>query len=187
MKNELVKEKGGQRYDEMNLIEFPTGILAERVPIDPETGREHTQLRFARPVEEGGEQKEQVWTVTGDPNYGGLPRGYDLDVLTALLTLWSKGNFQSQLLSVGSAYNLLKMTGRGVNSRDYKRFFQAIDRLFGASIQTRYAVYDPSERRRWPVFKFKVLNSVRLRSDDPESVPRGYVRLDATLLHGSVW
>ncbi len=119
--------------------------------------------------------------VTGDPNYGGLPRGYDLDVLTALLTLWSRGNFQSQLLSVGSAYHLLQLTGRDITTRNYRRFNQALDRLYGVGIQTQYAIYDPSERRRWASFKFRVLTSVRLRHNDPESMPRGYVRLDTDL------
>ena len=133
---ELVREEERAHQDEMNLIEFPIGIIADRVPIDSSTGREVTEIILQRTVTEAGAQREQTWIMRGDPGYGGLPRGYDLDVFTAIMTEWSKSDFQYFLISVGSIYRFLHATGRRDRPEDYQRLEMAMRRWFGASIET---------------------------------------------------
>ena len=101
------------RDKEMNLIEFPIGIVSERVPLDPSTGQEAMELLMQRTITDGGVAREQKWVVVGHPKYGGLPRGFDLDVYNAIMTLWSRSDFKHRIVSLGSAYQLLQMAGSG--------------------------------------------------------------------------
>jgi hypothetical protein len=87
MNEQLVRKEGGLHHDEMNLVEFPIGIIADRVPIDPATGAEHLEIRLERTITDDGQAKPQRWIVHGEPTHGGLPRGYDLDVFTAIMTV----------------------------------------------------------------------------------------------------
>jgi hypothetical protein len=93
----------------MNLIEFPIGLADRRVPIDPMTRTEIVEIRFDSFITEGGAHKDQHWVARGDR---GLPRGYDLDIFTAIMGEWSKSNFQNRLISLGSTYSILKTTGK---------------------------------------------------------------------------
>jgi hypothetical protein len=174
---ELVKEENKRHRDEMNLIEFPIGALAERVPIDPSTGQERTEMRLARTITDNGECKEQVWIMRGDPNYGGLPRGYDLDVFTAIMTEWGKSDFQNYLISLGSVYRFLHATGRRDRPEDYARLEKALLRWFGASFETRHAVYDPNQRRRESRFVARFFSSLAIRNTQIGDVPKGAVRV----------
>ncbi len=173
---ELVREEERPHRDEMNLIEYPLGLVAERVPIDPATGKEFCEIRFQRTITEGEVRKEQTWIIAGDPRKGGLPRGYDLDVFTAFMTEWSKNNFQHYLVSLGSIYHILKVTGKDDKGRNYRRVTQAIQRFYGLSCETYHAIYDPTQKTRRSSLEFRIFSSVALKENDGD-VPRGFIRV----------
>jgi plasmid replication initiation protein len=169
-----VKKEERSHRDEMNLLEFPIGLVAERVPTDPATGAEFSEIIFERTIEEKEATKIQRWKVKGDR---GLPRGYDLDVFTALMTLWSASNFESRLISIGSAYFVLQQSGKSDGGEQYARFRKAIDRLYGVSFSTLNAVYDPMAKQRYGEYEFRFISSYKLKESDEEKAPRGYVRV----------
>jgi len=171
-----VKHSEKPYRDEMNLVEFPIGAIAERVPIDPKTGQEHTEIKIERTITEGGERKQQSWTMRGDPGYGGLPRGYDLDVFTAIMAEWSRCDFKVDLIPLGSVYQLLQATGRRSRGEDYDRIELAMRRWFGASVETRNAIYDPNKKRRESRFTFRFFSSLSMRNIHIGDAPAGAVR-----------
>jgi hypothetical protein len=175
---QLVRKEDWQHREEMNLIEFPIGLLADRVPINPETGLEHNTISFERTVFEDGVAREQRWVVVGQHEYGGLPRGSDLDVFASLMTRWSKANFEGRLISLGSSYRvLLETLGRRPNGEEYARFKKSINRLYGVSFDTYHAIYDPVAKRRLPDFSFRFLSSKNLKDPDGVHDMRGFVRV----------
>jgi hypothetical protein len=177
MNNELVRKEDRPHRDEMNLIEFPIGVVSERVPIDPSTGQEVRELVMQRTITDGGQMHEQKWVVRGHPDYGGLPRGFDLDVYNAIMTLWSRSDFQHRIISLGSIYQLLQMAGKSDQGGNYRRFHKAMDRLYGVMYEAHYAIYHPSMQQRLPRFRFKLLSSDTLKSFDETDRPRGLVRI----------
>jgi hypothetical protein len=121
MNNERVRKEDWLHREEMNLLEFPIGLLADRVPLNPKTGLEHNTISFERTIYEDGATRQQRWVVIGQHEYGGLPRGFDLDVFAALMTRWSKANFEGRLISLSSAYRvLLETLGRRPNGEECK-------------------------------------------------------------------
>jgi hypothetical protein len=170
----LVEEERTHR-DEMNLIEFPIGIADRRVPIDQVTGLEVVEIRFDSFITDGGVRKEQHWVARGDR---GLPRGDDLDIFTAIMTEWSKSDFQNRLVSLGSTYSILKMTGKdATQTKSYRRFYKGIDRLYGLSIETNNAIWDWNAQQRLGKYKFRIFSSVGIREAADEQTPRGFVRV----------
>jgi hypothetical protein len=176
-KTERVKKEERPHRDEMNLIEYPIGIVGERVAIDKETKRERHELIFERKSSHRNQlEKEQRWIVRGDPNYGGLPRGYDIDVFNALMTVWSQSDFEHLLVSLGTAYKVLKVTGKDVTqTKSYRRFYQAVDRIFGVSFVAINTVYDPQRKAHSEETKWRILDRVTARKGDGD-LPRGYVQ-----------
>jgi hypothetical protein len=172
--HQLVKKEERSHRDEMNLLEFPIGLVADRVPINPATGVEYSEIVFERNIEEKEGAKVQRWIVKGDR---GLPRGYDLDAFTALMTLWGAYNFETRLISIGSAYSILQRSGKSDGGDQYKRFRKAIDRLYGVSFSTVNAIYDPAAKRRYSEYEFRFLSSYKLKESDEAGAPRGYVRV----------
>lgn len=171
---QLVKEEERPHRDEMNLIEFPIGVIADRVPLDPMTGKEQSEICFERNITESGIVKIQKWIVKGDRE---LPRGYDLDVFTALMTLLGHRDFQDRLISLGSAYRILRSSGKSDGGEQYQRFRKAIDRLYGVSFKTYNAIYDPAKKCRLAEYEFRFISSYRLKETDDPRAPRGFVRV----------
>jgi hypothetical protein len=172
---ERVKREERPHRDEMNLVEFPIGISDRRVPLDPTTGLEVVEIRFDTFITDGSVRKDQHWIARGDR---GLPRGYDLDVFTAIMTEWSKCDFQNRLISLGSTYSLLARTGKDTaQTRNYQRFYRAVDRLYGLSIETENAIWDWNAQKRLSEYKFRIFSSVAIRKSADEEMPRGFVRV----------
>ena len=79
--------------DELNFVEHVLGIAGERVPKNKASGQEITSIRVERSIQDmNGLTVDGFWEVTGDPNHGGLPRGYDLDLFTGIMAVWSRGD-----------------------------------------------------------------------------------------------
>jgi hypothetical protein len=170
---------GGQVHrEEMNLIEHPVGIVSDRVPINPVTGQEYTEIRFEQEITEAGKVVAKRWVVSGEVTRGGLPRGFDLDVLTAIIAEWGRGNFAGHLISLQSVYSILKTAGRNTNKQEYERFEEAMNRLYGVSFDTQHAVYDPTQGRRVARMNFRLFQAWRLEREERGNrvFLRGYIR-----------
>ena len=134
--------------DELNFVEHVIGIAGERVPKNKATGQEITSIRVERSIQDmNGLTVDGFWEVTGDPNHGGLPRGYDLDLFTADHGGVEQGRRRQRLISVGSLYKLLQLTGRDAQTRSYRRLRAGLDRLYGVSINAYATIYDPGAKR----------------------------------------
>ena len=121
--------------------------------------------------------REQKWVVVGHPKYGGLPRGFDLDVYNAIMTLWSRSDFKHRIVSLGSAYQLLQMAGKSDAGLNYRRFHRAIDRLYGVMYEAYYAIYHPVTKERIPRFRFKFIADDTLKDLDEAARPRGLLHI----------
>ena len=51
-----------------------------------------------------GLKVDGFWEVTGDPNHGGLPRGYDLDLFTGIMAVWGRGDARRRLISLSGPF-----------------------------------------------------------------------------------
>src|SRR5918995_4430843 len=112
IKQELARLTKLIQRDELNIVEHVIGIAAERVPIDPATKREITSIRVERTIHEAnGIKADGFWEATGDPNHGGLPRGYDLDLFNAIMAVWGGGDPPQGPLSVPPLYPPPPLTG----------------------------------------------------------------------------
>lgn len=171
-----VKKEESAHRDEMNLVEFPIGVLADRVPTDPETGLEIRELILQRTIFEDSQPTEQKWIVRGHIDYGGIPRGQDIDAFNALMTLWSRSDFQHRIISTGSIYSFLEMTGKSDGGLNYRRFHKSMDRLYGVMFEAYYALWNPGTQRRIPQWRFKLLSSDMPRSKEDQR-PRGLVHI----------
>ena len=79
--------------EEMNLVEFPIGLISDRPPKDPETGKEVKTFEWEKWISlPDGERVKQQWIITGSDKYG-LPRGFDFCVLFLMIQIWSEQGF----------------------------------------------------------------------------------------------
>ena len=92
-----VKKEEKPHRDEMNLVEFPIGIIADRVPLDPNTKQEISELVLERKITDNGEVRLQKWIVYGPSKYGGLPRIAD-DLALAMASLRARTDGSSGAL-----------------------------------------------------------------------------------------
>jgi hypothetical protein len=175
---ELTRLRKAVQRDELNFVEHVLGIAGERVPKSKETGQEITSIRVERTIQDmNGVTINGFWEVTGDPGHGGLPRGYDLDLFTAIMAVWSRGDARQRLLSVGSLYKLLQLTGRDAQTRSYRRLRAGLDRLYGASINSYATIYDPTAKVYRTRSKFRLFSSMVLDETPEGELRRGMIRL----------
>ena len=90
---ELARLRKAIQRDELNFVEHVLGIAGERVPKN-EGNRAGNHFDPRRTVDPGHERTNGRRLLGGDrrPNHGGLPRGYDLDLFTAIMAVWSRGD-----------------------------------------------------------------------------------------------
>jgi plasmid replication initiation protein len=191
IKQELARLTKLIQRDELNIVEHVIGIAAERVPIDPATKREITSIRVERTIHEAnGITADGFWEATGDPNHGGLPRGYDLDLFNAIMAVWGRGDPRQRLISDHSLYQLLQLTGRDAQTRSYRRLRAGLDRLYGLSINTYATIYDPAAQKHRTTHKFRLFSGMVLEETDEGELRRGMIRLSEeffTLLQLRYW
>jgi Replication initiator protein A len=175
---ELARLRKAVQRDELNFVEHVLGIAGERVPKIKETGQEITSIRVERSIQDmNGLTVDGFWEVTGDSNHGGLPRGYDLDLFTAIMAVWSRGDARQRLISVGSLYKLLQLTGRDAQTRSYRRLRAGLDRLYGVSINSYATIYDPTAKAYKTRSKFRLFSSMVLDETPEGELRRGMIRL----------
>jgi hypothetical protein len=177
-------------HEEMNLVEFPIGLIGDRPPRDPETGKEVKTFEWEKWISlPGGERVKQQWTVTGSDKYG-LPRGFDFCVLFLMIQIWAEQGFRQKIVEIGSIYRMLKRMGLPDDPHYYNRIREALDRLIGTTYYTRFAVWNPRKRTYIPRLNFNILSRVQIDSFGHEEeieelgvcVPSGTVEFTDALL-----
>lgn len=166
--------------EEMNVVEYPIGILADRVPRDPQSGREIKTLRFqAWRKNEKGERIQTSWIVSGTDECG-LPRGFDFCVLFLITQIWAESDFKTKRIQVGSIYGMLQRMGMPPSGQNYVRVTDALNRLVGTTYYTKNAVWDPQAKTYLRQYTFSLFSSFRLYDPVPgksgaDALPFGYV------------
>jgi hypothetical protein len=147
--------------EEMTLIEFPIGLISDRLPNDPQTGKEVTKISFEQWIRlPSGERVKQEWNVVS-PEEPGLPRGADLSVLFLLLQIWCEQGFQNKQVRFGSIYQLLQRMGMPDDAQYYKRVRKSLERWLAVSFFTQYAVWNPKKRSYIPKLHFNVISRIQ--------------------------
>src|SRR3954464_3020736 len=123
---ELFRSNGGR--DELNLAEFPTTLLSDRVPKGCKT------LVFEDKVfdRQHGEVVTRKLTVSGSDAYG-LPTAVDDEVLVALLQLTKLDGFLEPKVRL-SRYELLRILGWKDVGKNYQRIEEALNRWMGVTL-----------------------------------------------------
>ncbi len=153
-------------HEEMNLVEFPVGLIADRPPIDPETGEDYKTFEWKRWITlPDGSRVQQQWTVAGTKLYG-LPRGFDFCVLFLLVQIWSEAGFADRKVHIGTVYRMLRRMGLQDSRQYYSRVRDALKRFTGATYYTRYAIWDTKKRTYKPTFDFNLIDSVSFDSEE---------------------
>ena len=114
--------------EELNIIEFPLGVLSKN------PGKEKT-LTFNDTVTIGGEKKPRKWILTGCDIYG-LPVSIDETIYLCLSYLTKQAGFTQKVYF--SRYELLSIIGDDDSKHAYNRVEKALQRLTGVSIYTDY-------------------------------------------------
>jgi hypothetical protein len=177
-------------HEEMNLVEFPIGLIGDRPPRDPETGKEVKTFEWEKWISfPGGERVKQQWVVTGSDKYG-LPRGFDFCVLFLMIQFWAEQGFRQKIVEIGSTYRMLKRMGLPDDPHYYNRIREALDRLIGTTYYTRFAIWNPKKRTYIPRLNFNILSRVQIDNSGQEEeleelavcVPSGTVEFTDALL-----
>ena len=141
--------------DELNLAEYPLGLIAERLPAGFKT------IEYTDWVHIEGEKRELRWVVTGSDRYG-LPTGADQDVLVVLMHLARKQGFKDKTIAFGSAYNLLQLLGWDWSAKSYRRLKKGLDRWVGLTIYAQNAFWDKRRQRYVSHQSFHIFDSYHL-------------------------
>lgn len=125
--------------DEMNLAEFPFGILKRQGDSDD------TYVYEGTITTKDGQRHQQRWEVHGLGSLG-LPSEYDERVLIALMAITASHNFQNRKVPF-SVYQILQIMGVGTGKRDYQSVERALKRLIGVTIFAEGAFWDQGDRQ----------------------------------------
>lgn len=125
--------------DEMNLAEFPFGILKRQGDNDD------TYVYEGTITTKDGQRHQQRWEVHGLGSLG-LPSEYDERVLIALMAITASHNFQNRKVPF-SVYQILQIMGVGTGKRDYQSVERALKRLAGVMIFAEGAFWDQGDHQ----------------------------------------
>ncbi|MEQ8820998.1 MAG: replication initiator protein A [Sumerlaeia bacterium] len=148
---EAIVERLGR--DEMNLAEFPIGVLGHRSPSNVKT------LEFQKTIMFKGKRLEQKWTVTSTDKHG-LPVASDDAVTLELIELSREHDFPKRVPF--SRNELLERLGWGSGGKSYTRLSNCLKRLSGVAIYAENAFWDPESRQYVAECKFNIINSYRI-------------------------
>lgn len=143
--------------DELNLAEFPIGLLSDRQGKEPVTS-----LVF--------QDGEKEWVVEGSPQFG-LPTPSDVQVYVVLMELTREQGFPERIyFTRHEVLQRLNWTGSG---RSYDRFELALDRLHSVSIRTKNAFFAADKKEWEKKTAFHILDGYELYSPKQPSSDLG--------------
>ena len=127
--------------DELNLAEFPISAIGSR--LDPSIKTIIFQDKTFDKA--SGETITRKLTITASDQYG-LPTASDDEILLGLLQLSRIQNFASSTVSF-TPYQLLRILGWSVNTNNYRRLKESINRWMGVTLYYENAWR--ADKSRW--------------------------------------
>jgi Replication initiator protein A len=164
--------------DEMNLVEFPVALLAERAPTGVYT------LEFSDVFSDWQHHRtiQRHVTIAGTPKYG-LPTAKDEEVLLGLLQLTKITNEFTSPRVEFSRYQLLELLKWKNEGPSYRRLVKAFDRWLNTSLTYNNAWRD-NTRKEWTTRKgFGFLDSYEFRDSRLRGGERPQAELPFRELH----
>lgn len=154
-KDAQLLERIGQGKDELNLAEFPLSAIAERLDDSVKT------LVFEDKIFDTGRgvTVTRQLTITASEEYG-LPTALDDEVILGLVQLSKLTNFADRRVSF-SRYQLLKVLGWKINTRNYERLETSLKRWLGVTLYYKNAWWD-REEKSWVDEDFHIIDNVTL-------------------------
>jgi hypothetical protein len=152
------KSPDGLGRDELNLAEFPLGLVSERIPKSLTSKTLTFEGQFGRLI------------LTGSDAFG-LPTALDSDVIVALMYMTKvKNNFTDPTVYF-SRYELLGILGKQDKGQTYKRLSESLNRWMGVTLYYDSSFWNNKIKCRIDA-KFHILESVILISEDARKTLR---------------
>lgn len=142
--------------DEMNLIEFPFGLITSTATKTLEVEHQVFDRRLRREV-------TRRMIMTGADAFG-LPKPVDDQVLVGMKTLTYEAGFASRKVEF-SRYQLCRTIGWQPDGRAYARVEESFDRIAGTTLKFKDAWWDKGEKE-WKSKTFHLIEEVDLCSRD---------------------
>ena len=155
--------------DELNLAEFPISAIGNR--LDPSVKTILFQdVAFDKAT---GETVTRKLTITASDEYG-LPTAPDDEILLGLLQLSRIQNFAGPTVTF-TPYQLLRILGWSINTNNYRRLKESINRWLGVTLYYDNAWRD-KKTGQWVDRNFHFLEQVEFYKQGQESAlaPDGY-------------
>ena len=155
--------------DELNLAEFPISAIGNR--LDPSV--KTILFQDATFDKSTGETITRKLTITASDQYG-LPTAPDDEILLGLLQLSRIQNFKTPTVTF-TPYQLLKILGWSINTNNYRRLKESINRWMGVTLYYENAWRD-KRTGQWIDASFHFLEQVEFYKPGQESAlaPEGY-------------
>ena len=155
--------------DELNLAEFPISAIGNR--LDPSV--KTILFQDATFDKSTGETITRKLTITASDQYG-LPTAPDDEILLGLLQLSRIQNFETPTVTF-TPYQLLKILGWSINTNNYRRLKESINRWMGVTLYYENAWRD-KRTGQWIDASFHFLEQVEFYKPGQESAfaPQGY-------------
>ncbi len=169
--------------EEMNLIEYPISLIAERAPQGVKT------IKYEDWVSIDGKRKKLQWIVTGSDEFG-LPTGQDQDFFIAIMEVWREYKYKDRAIPIGSVYNMLKKMNLEDTGQNYRRFVLALNRYKGISIYAENALWDKAKQAYLKKYAFSIIDNYELyerfsKKETTIPLPLGYIKMN-DFIHQSI-
>jgi hypothetical protein len=148
--------------DELNLAEFPISAIGTR--LDPSV--KTILFQDAAFDKSTGETITRKLTITASDQYG-LPTAPDDEILLGLLQLSRIQNFEARTVSF-TPYQLLRVLGWSINTNNYRRLKESINRWLGVTLYYENAWRD-KKTGQWIDASFHFLEQVEFYKPGQES------------------
>lgn len=143
---------------DLNIAEFPMTHLSNRLP----SGVSKTEIRYSDFINgKDGARVQRSWTVTSNAKIDVLDKngekvGEDivglggptaLQVFFEILQIWKEQGLKSNMIFIGTYYNLLKRLGWSNGGKSYQQLIRDLNSLYGLEFNAKNAYYDKTENR----------------------------------------
>ena len=183
----MIQRRGSQRSpvqlrlasDELNLVEFPFALLADRQPEGVSTLVFSDEIRGP-----DGSPVSRTWTVTGAEEFG-LPTASDEIVYLVLSEITREQGFHDQKVHF-SRYDLVRRLGWADKGSSYTRLRKSLDRLLGVTITAKRAFWDRATKGYVDVGfhiidDYAIFDELRGRKGPGSLAPKSFVRWNKTI------
>jgi hypothetical protein len=145
----------GMGRDEMNLVEFPLAMLADRVPLGCKT------LVFEDRIWDKSQRQHVArrLTISASDKFG-LPTALDDDVILGLVQLSKADNFTERHVQF-SRYQLVHLLGWREEGKSYARLEESLKRWLGVTLYYENAWWD-KRAKKWVDAHFHLLDNVTI-------------------------